>query len=659
MRPYLPWPLLLLALPLAAQATPTAHPLDPLSADEMRLAVEILRASGQLPDPAGFPVLALQEPPKEEVYRFRPGQPFRREALAVVLDRKASRTYEAVVDLRARRLLRWRHVPEVQPLLLFEEYALAQDLVRADSRWRAAMRRRGIADRDLGAVALEPWAIGHAGPGEGPARRLVRVMSFFLGSSSNRYARPLEGVVATVDLGRREVLAVTDTGVPRSASGRPLPVPPEPGDYDSRKVGPLRPPLRPLRITHPEGPNFTLNGHEVRWQKWRFRLSVHPREGLVLHTVGYEDGGTVRPILYRASLSEMVVPYADPDPAWRWRAAFDVGEYGLGVLGCSLQPGIDVPDGATFLDAVLPREDGSPRTLPRAIALWERDGGLLWRHWDYVSDVTHGRRARQLAVSFMAAVGNYDYMLTWVFSQDGALALEADLSGIMLAKGVGQLRADEDHAPFGHLVAPGVSAIHHQHFLHFRLDLDIDGFRNNALLEMNSHPLPPQEHNPLGNAFRMELTPLRTEAQAQRDLNLATSRKWLIVNQVRRNALGHPTGFLLVPGENAVPLAAPDSAIRRRAGFINHHLWATRYAPGELYAAGDYPNQRSEPGGLPVYVANNDTLQGQDIVLWYTLGVTHIPRPEEWPIMSSHRTGFLLLPAGFFHHNPSLDVPPS
>ena len=82
---------------------------------------------------------------------------------------------------------------------------------------------------------------------------------------------------------------------------------------------------KPLRITQPEGPTFQISGQEVRWQGWRLRVSVHPREGLVLHTVGYEDSAQkpprVRPILYRASLSEMFVPYGDPDPNWRWRAA--------------------------------------------------------------------------------------------------------------------------------------------------------------------------------------------------------------------------------------------------------------------------------------------------------------------------------------------------
>jgi primary-amine oxidase len=93
---------------------------------------------------------------------------------------------------------------------------------------------------------------------------------------------------------------------------------------------------------------------------------------------------------------------------------------------------------------------------------------------------------------------------------------------------------------------------------------------------------------------------------------------------------------------------------------MRHHFWATRYRPEELYAAGDYPNQSPgrEPGdGLPRYAADDEPLLATDLVVWYTMIVTHVPRPEEWPVMPVSRHGFRLLPAGFFAANPALDVP--
>lgn len=636
----------------AAWAAPP-HPLDPLSAAEMTQAMTLLRANGA-PKEARVATLALREPSKQEIYAHRPGQQHRREAVAVLLDRAQGRALEAVVDLRAGKVTRQKALPGVQPMVLMEEYGQAQRLLAANPRVLQALRRRGIAK--VSDVAIEPWAPSLWGMNDkerGRGRRLMRALFFLHQGAGNRYARPIEGLLATVDLASGRVLEVSDTG--------PRPLPPQPGEFDPArrqlKDTDKAQALRPLQMTQPQGASFTIEGQEVRWQGWRFRYSVHPREGLVLHLVGFEEKGAVRPVLYRASLAEMAVPYGDPDPNWSWRSAFDVGEYGVGQLGSSLQPGGDVPSYATLVDALLPTEDGAPRTLPRAVAFYERDGGVLWRHWDYVLDTTHSRRARELAVSFMTAVGNYDYMMTWVFRQDGGLWLELDLTGIMLAKGVTAASETEHGAghegAHGHLVAPRVSAVHHQHFFSFRLDLDVDGAAPNHVLEMNVNGLPVGPKNPAGNAFAMALTPLQAEGGRQMDLMQA--RKWIIQSE-RRNRLGGRTGYLLLPGENSAPMAAPGSLVRRRAGFIDHPFWVTRYAPGELYAAGDYPNQDPDPGGLPRYAADRQKVAGEDVVVWYTLGVTHIPRPEEWPIMPSHRVGFRLLPVGFFPENPTLDV---
>ena len=43
---------------------------------------------------------------------------------------------------------------------------------------------------------------------------------------------------------------------------------------------------------------------------------------------------------------------------------------------------------------------------------------------------------------------------------------------------------------------------------------------------------------------------------------------------------------------------------------------------------------------------------------WYTFGVTHFPRPEDWPVMPVEYCGFQLIPVGFFDANPALDIPP-
>jgi primary-amine oxidase len=149
---------------------------------------------------------------------------------------------------------------------------------------------------------------------------------------------------------------------------------------------------------------------------------------------------------------------------------------------------------------------------------------------------------------------------------------------------------------------------------------------------------------------------LRAEKEARRDVNPATRRTWKVLNPDRPTALGHFPAYVLEPGANTVPYFGPGTALGQRAAFAGHPVWVTRYRATERYAAGPYPNQHPGGDGLPRW-AGDESIQGQDVVLWYTFGMTHTPRPEEWPVMPAAHAGFKLVPEGFFTRNPALDLP--
>ena len=625
---------------VCCQGTAAVHPLDPLNAEEIARTAQLLRDSGKVDAESRFAMIHLHEPPKSAVLHPAPGAPPPREAFAVIFQKSSNHTYEAVVDLSARRLSSWTEIPGAQPALLGADAMVAEQVVRADPRWREAMRKRGITD--LRNVQVTLWSPGYFGLPEEQGIRLGKALTYYRGQAENFYARPIEGVTAWVNLNRGTVIKLEDTGQ--------VPISREVAELDPRSIGKQRPALRSLEIVQPDGPEFALRQGEIEWQNWSFRFAVDPREGLVLYLVRYADEGRVRPVMYRASLSEMVVPYGDPAPGWYFRSPFDVGELGLGSSLTPLRRGLDVPENAVFQNALVADEGGAAREIPRAVGIYERDGGVLWK-WR-----NEARRSRQLVIATNAHLGNYDYRFNWVFQQDGSIAMEIFLTGIMTVKGVAN-SANHDESMYGHAVAPGLVAVHHQHFFNFRLDMDVDGDTDNCVVEMNTESAPKGPANPFGNAFTMKETTLRTEKDAQRKLNLASSRRWTVTHCAQKNALGGPVGYTLLPGENAQPFAAPDSWLLRRAGFLNAHLWVTPYQAAERYAAGDYPNQSHGGDGLPRWTHANRPVENQDIVLWYTLGVTHVPRPEEWPVMPVHQTGFRLVPNGFFTRNPALDVP--
>lgn len=635
---------LLLSAPVASFAQ---HPLDHLTEDEIRAVAKLLGAAPQFPAGAQFSTIVLKEPPKAEVLSYTSGLPATRQAFSVILDRKGNRTFETIVDLKNGRVASWTEVKGVQPLVLAGEYEAVSRLVRADAQWQKAMGRRGI---DPAGVQIDTWAVGEV-PAKYQGSRLFRALSYFRGTATNFYGRPIEGVVALVDLSNERVIDVADTGI--------VPLAPPSQELDEASTG-VREKPKPLIISQPDGPSFVIDRQEIRWQKWRLRYTMHPREGLVLHTVGYEDDGRVRPILYRAALSEMVVPYGDVDRNWRWRSAFDVGEYSVGRLASSIERGTDAPEHATLIDATFAGDDGQPYVLPRAVAVYERDGGMLWKHFEGFSLKNESRRARQLVLAFIATIGNYDYAINYVFNQDGVIEVNAALTGIMLPKGVRETTAPHQtkQSPFpsGHLVSANIVAPHHQHFFSFRLDLDVDGTAN-SIREMNTRALPEGPGNPSLNGIVMEETTLASERTARRQMNMAAARTWSIVNTSIRNALGHHPSYILVPGPNSLPYVARSALVRLRAGFIDHHFWATRFHADEMSAAGNYPNQSRGGDGLPRWVSNDEALVNEDVVAWYTMGITHIPRPEEWPVMPVTHVGFKLIPGSFFARNPALDVP--
>ena len=183
--------------------------------------------------------------------------------------------------------------------------------------------------------------------------------------------------------------------------------------------------------------------------------------------------------MYRGSVAEMVVPYGDPGASWFFRNSFDVGELGLGKAASPLRQGLDCPENAQLFDAVMAGDRGEALRLRQVAALYEVDAGIAWKHNDET------RRARNLVLMFVASVGNYDYEFSWIFHQDGTLEMKVGLTGIMSVK------AEKDHDPAnGHMVAPALSAVHHQHFFSFRLDLDVDGATPNRVVELNTEAEP-------------------------------------------------------------------------------------------------------------------------------------------------------------------------
>ena len=653
--------------------SPTTHALHSLTPDEITKASLTVKKH-LLNDKIRFVAISLQEPPKSQQVGVDS-----RKAEVVVINPVTGIATELTVtldDANGHSISRQVDLPRgVQPMFTPDDCSLAEEIVGQSPEVRQALLDRyGITD--MSRVAADPWSVHLAeaadyaltepdDPLTEPPRRLVQTFLYqrMLGQNleDNHYAHPID-ILPIVDLNTRRVIRID--GMDRE----PPKIPALSVNYHRDLLSTndylasqwRSDVLKPLDITQPNGPSFTVSDNNVvRWQNWTLRVGFNYREGLVLHDVEF-DG---RSVVKRASLVEMAVPYADPRAPFSRKCAFDVGDYGLGYCANSLELGCDCLGHIHYFDACLNDVNGDPKLIKKAVCMHEEDDGILWKHVEYRNGHNEARRSRELVISSIATVVNYEYLFYWRLKLDGTMDYEIRLSG-ELSTNLPSAGEDPERPTHGTLVAPGVNSQIHQHMFCARLDMAVDGTKN-TVSEVDIVPEPLGDHKPYGNAFSAIESVLTTEQEGVRIYDATKARAWKISNaEGKVNPITKkPVAYKLIPftrGPAMPPLLThPDaSTVSSKGEFAKAHLWVTPYDPTERYPAGEYTPQAKEPAGLSVWTKANRPIEGEDIVLWHAFGVTHIPRVEDFPVMPCETTGFTLKPDGFFSGNPSVDMPP-
>ncbi|MCP4766272.1 MAG: primary-amine oxidase [Gammaproteobacteria bacterium] len=603
----------------------------PLNKAEINLAVRIVRRDAGLDPSAWFETISL-----DESGRF----PQHRGAYVCCYEPSSNRTLSGLVQFDSDTLHEWRHIEGVQARIVPDEFEMACDLAREDEAFLTALKKRGLDDASR--VLVESWSAGNFGNPEENDKRIAYGHCWLMNDAGdNPYARPIANLHPVFDLAACEIIRIDDFGV--------VPIPPDPG--------PIRRPqqrddLTEIVITQPDGASFEVDGYQVKWHDWELQVGFAQRDGLVLYDIGIHDQGRLRPIMKRASLAEMVVPYGDPRAANFRRNAFDTGEYGIGVSLDSLALGCDCLGHIHYFDIWTHDWQGEPRLIKNTVCMHEEDYGILWKYSVPAAGQTTVTRSRRLVVSSIATIGNYVYGFFWYFYLDGTIGIEVKATGIPFPSALENGRA----SPYGRQIGDGIESHVHQHVFSFRFDMALDG-EANSVSEMNFRAAPPGGDNPWGNAIISEETRFQTELEAQREVDSRQSRYWRVLNTNVKNKYGDAVAYKLLPGANSYPLQQPDSSMGQRAAFMYKHLWVSQYDADELYAAGWFPNQHAGGDGLPKYTQANRNIDNDSIVVWHTVNYHHWPRPEDWPVQPTVYAGFHWMADGFFDENPTMDVP--
>ncbi|MBT33154.1 MAG: hypothetical protein CMO01_26130 [Thalassobius sp.] len=628
-----------------------AYPLDPLDTVEIKLVKQILLEESLIEHDSShlFSILNLNEPPKEEMLKYKPGDAFRREAYTVLYDFESNELSKIIVDLKSKKIISNESVKGKQPIGHFKADSVIADILAKDSAWIEALAKRDIPVDSVKASGNFAADLGLSVVGH---REFIVSPRF----KNKKYSKlPIGGLYAYVDVTDKKVLKVIDTGAGWS---KPVAV----NYFNGDSLKPIMAAAKPVQIIQPEGVNYEIKGQQVISRHWKFRYGIHNREGLVIYDLQFFDPFSKkwRMIMYRGSLAEMIVNYGSPDLLNASNNYFDAGEFRLFQKKARpLNGGADAPSNATYLPATVHDDFGNAVYFDSAVAVYDEYGGTMWRHEN------HARPATNLAIKYYITAGNYDYGFKWVFMEDGAIELVTELNGIAHIRPVervsdmpGAAKGENEvyeGSRYGTLVEPHVEANNHQHFFVYRLDLDIDGAKN-SVAEVNSEAVPAGPENKFLNTIIARMTKLSTEKDARRDCYAPSSRRWKFMNPEVRNKWGHVSSYMLMPSAGIKPMAHQGSSLSKRGGCLDYQFWVTPFKDEEIYPAGDYPVSNQEWEGLPKWTSQNRSIENTDVVAWYVAGITHIVRPEEWPMMNTHKITMNLMPFGFFSENPALGI---
>ncbi|MNW26667.1 Phenylethylamine oxidase precursor [compost metagenome] len=608
-----------------------------LSEAEIATAKELLVSHQLFTENTRIAYMGLEDPRAD-----RPGRFVR----VMLMDKLANSPKDVVLDLGAQAVHSRIDLDPAkvgQMPVLLEEFEMVEAILVADPQWAAALAKRNLTPEQVRVAPLSAGVYEDEYPQEA-GRRILRGLAFRQDfAEDSAWAHPVDGLVVYIDTIAGKIDQLLDLEV--------IPVPETHGNYtDPELTGPVRTTQKPIEITQPEGASFTVSaGNHVEWEKWSLDIGFDMREGLVLYNIAFNDRGTERRILDRASIAEMVVPYGDPSPVRSWQNYFDTGEYLIGRLANSLELGCDCLGEIHYISPVVTDADGNAQKITNGICMHEEDASILSKHADDWSGVKYTRRNRRLVISFFTTVGNYDYGFYWYLYLDGTIEFEAKATGIVFTSAMLDERYSSE-------MAPGLGAPFHQHIFGARLDFALDGGPS-RVIEEEAVRLPISKDNPRGNAFTRSHTVLATEKQAVRDSNPTAGRTWVVTNPDSKNYLGKPVGYKLMSQGLPTLLAAEGSSIHRRAEFASKALWVTKREDGHRYPTGDFVNQNPGVDGIGSWIEDDKNIDGEQISLWHTFALTHFPRTEDWPMMPVDTVGFTIRPEGFFDRSPVLDVP--
>ncbi|XP_037648199.1 retina-specific copper amine oxidase [Sebastes umbrosus] len=424
---------------------------------------------------------------------------------------------------------------------------------------------------------------------------------------------------------------------------------------ESPDYGSLKPKNKPLQVGpqqfYAEGKRFSVHNNHVLYLDWSFSFGLSSLTGMRVFDVRFKD----ERIIYELSVQEAMSVYGSVTPGMMLTKFLD-SSIGIGRFAHELVRGVDCPIQATYVDTYRYIDVDAPVRFRNSICVFEHNMGQpLRRHFaDFFHNSYGGMVNSALVFRTITAIGNYDYMWDFIFYQSGSVEAKVHATGYISSSYLvdGSLK-------HGNQVADKVLGNIHTHFLNFKVDLDVLGVKNffqTKDMEYVNMSLP---WMPDHSAMVPQLVEkqLKTEQEAALRYGTKTPR-YLHIASNKTNKWGHQRSYRLqvlsFTGDH-LPESQPDE---RAMSWARYKVAITKHKDLEQTSSSLY-NQAdmwTPAVDFSKYIADDESIEDEDLVAWVTTGFLHIPHSEDIPntVTVGNGGGVLLRPHNYFEGDPSI-----
>ena len=423
--------------------------------------------------------------------------------------------------------------------------------------------------------------------------------------------------------------------------------------YNRRGAPDMSHPKQGPRVFYPEGARFLVSGQHVNYMNWDFDLHMRSSTGIQIFDVRFQG----ERIAYEISLQDGITFTSGYAPSQIMTKLY-LASWMIGASSFELVRGVDCPDAATFIDSIHFVNSGVAQQYRSSICVFEQNPGVpLRRHYSDNQDGGYFRYGGivdyQLVVRHIASILKSDYIFDYVFHLNGEIELRVSPTGYVQSSFKIPFEAQ-----FGNPLHYDVTGNVHQHMFHFKIDLDIRRVENRfSVLEIDTqsarHPWYPDVNL---TQFMIKEKEYVREMDIVID-ELSLPNYYIIYDEQPLNEFGSRRAYRIL-NNGMTPFMLENEDVANAARWTKYPVVVTKYDDTEETSSSIYA--QNEPWDPVVdfegFVQDNDTIFNEDLVVWATMGLYHIPSTEDvpssattWQTQSIH-----IVPFNFFNECPSV-----